>query len=98
MVLSSVKIQNISACNSSSKPIKRQVIQSEIVNREIEEERVQQQQASQQELRLDQESQSSSICQKTMFLKLISFQWEEESEYFVQIWKILKHKVYLTNS
>ena len=40
MVLSSVKIQNISACNSSSKPIKRQVIQSEIVNREIEEERV----------------------------------------------------------
>ena len=39
MVLSSVKIQNISACNSSSKPIKRQVIQSEL-NREIEEERV----------------------------------------------------------
>ena len=34
------KIQNIRACNSSSKPIKRQVIQSEIVNREIEEERV----------------------------------------------------------
>ena len=33
-----------------------------------------------------------------MFLKLISFQWEEESEYFVQFWKILKHKVYLTNS
>ena len=27
-----------------------------------------------------------------MFLKLISFQWEEECEYFVQFWKILKHK------